>query len=357
MEAKTDCLHFNGYKPCGPHKKEGVHCPSCTHYLPAAGNILIIKLAAAGEVIRNTPLLRKLKLQHPASRIFWITKYPELLPKKEIHKILPWNWESIELLKNIEFDLVLSLDKEAAPCALAKEVRAKTKKGFSQENGVIVPFDSDAKEKWLSGAFDDLMKANTKHYVQEIFEISGFQFEEETYLLPEFKIPKSPFHSGSIVFLNTGVGEMWKPRKYSTAHWIETGCLLRKSGYNVLIGGGPAENAENIEIATAIGEGAFYPGVQSYTDFIAWMSLADTVVSCVSFGFHVAVGLQKKIVLLNNTFNRHEFYMYGRGQVLQPELPCLMCYKNDFDSNCVQRDCMDLIQPAQILRALEALRA
>jgi heptosyltransferase-2 len=117
--------------------------------------------------------------------------------------------------------------------------------------------------------------------------------------------------------------------------------------------GGPAEEPTNRAIAKA--SGAKYFGTYGMTDFIGLLSLADAVVTSVSFAFHLAVGLKKPMVLLNNTFNPHEFYMYGRGVVLQPELDCLMCYKNDFDDQCVTRDCMDLIRPDQIQAALQKL--
>ena len=189
-ETKTDCLHFNGYKPCLPHKQDGLHCRDCKSYQPSGIRILIIKLQASGEVIRNTPLLVRLEKEFPDAKIFWLTLYPELLPKQEIYKVLKFGADSSLILKDIEFDLLLSLDKDLEACALANQIRSKVKKGFSQRDGVIIPFDSDAKRKWLTGIFDDLMKENTKHYVEEIFEICGFQYDGEPYILPEYKIQK-----------------------------------------------------------------------------------------------------------------------------------------------------------------------
>src|SRR5512143_3100671 len=80
MELKPDCRHFLGHIPCRPHKKEGVHCGDCPHYDPANFNILIIKLGAIGDVIRTTPLLHRLKIEHPRAFITWLTLTPEVLP-------------------------------------------------------------------------------------------------------------------------------------------------------------------------------------------------------------------------------------------------------------------------------------
>ncbi len=54
-------------------------------------NILVIKTSALGDVVRTTPILRKLK-----GNIFWVTseKAKELLPKDKLKAIL--------ILKNLE---------------------------------------------------------------------------------------------------------------------------------------------------------------------------------------------------------------------------------------------------------------
>ncbi len=40
---------------------------------------------------------------------------------------------------------------------------------------------------------------------------------------------------------------------------------------------------------------------------------------------HIAVALKKKIILFNNIFNKNEFYLYGRGEIIEPEPKC-ECY-------------------------------
>ena len=67
---KTDCLDFKGYMPCEPHKEKGAVCETCDVYQPSGEKILILKLGAAGEVIRNTPLLHKIKEVYKNPKIF-----------------------------------------------------------------------------------------------------------------------------------------------------------------------------------------------------------------------------------------------------------------------------------------------
>ena len=272
--------------------------------------------------------------------------------------MLPWTIESALIVQDLEFDLLLSLDKDLEACALANRVRARVRRGFSQWNGGITTFDQNAHSKWERGVFDDLMKANRQHYIAETFEVCGFDFREEEYLLPEFRIPSVDLNAhtgGKKIALNTGAGDAWKPRKYSENRWVETARALKAQGHEVFLVGGSAEHELNQRIQAQ--SGAKYFGHFSMNEFIGLLSLADAVVTSVSFAFHVAVGLKKPIALLNNTFNPHEFYMYGRGVVLEPKLDCLMCYKNDFDENCVTRDCMDLIEPNRIVEAVSGLVA
>lgn len=350
--AKIDCLFFKGYMPCNFHKKSGAICNECGDYKKSGEKILIIKLGAAGEVIRNTPLLRKIKQEYTNPKIFWLTEYPELLPKKEIYKICNFNNKELELVRNIEFDVLYSLDKHEETGALANQINAKIKKGFSQKDGAFIPFDEDALLKWETGFRDDLMKKNTKHYVEEIFEICGFKFNGEKYLLPEYDIPKVGLDkSKKIVALNTGISEAWKPREYSINNWIELSKSLIEKNYEVMVVGGPKEDEKNKKISNE--SQAKYFGTFSRKEFIGLLELSDIVVTPVSFGFHVAVGLEKKIVLLNNVFNKHEFYMYGKGVVLEPNLPCLMCYKPDFDDKCPVVPCMDMVRPEKIVEEIE----
>lgn len=91
MEIKADCLHFLGDRPCEPHKREGVHCDDCPHYEPVDKRILIIKLGAMGDVIRTTPLIRKLREVWPKAEISWLTYHPELIPPPKLITSYPLN--------------------------------------------------------------------------------------------------------------------------------------------------------------------------------------------------------------------------------------------------------------------------
>ena len=111
--------------------------------------------------------------------------------------------------KNTVFDIVYSLDKELISCSLAKEVKARIKKGFKAENGKILPYDKDAEYLWLRGIDDDFMRKDKRHYIDEIFEACGFKFSNERYILPKYEVPSVDVdNSKPVVGLNTGVSDV-----------------------------------------------------------------------------------------------------------------------------------------------------
>src|ERR1051326_3758961 len=96
-EVKFDCRHFRGEIPCLPNKLRGKVC-ECDEYDPIKTKILIIKLGALGDVIRSTPLVTRFKKIYPNLHITWVTLSPEILPKDQIDKILPFDFKSVLLV-------------------------------------------------------------------------------------------------------------------------------------------------------------------------------------------------------------------------------------------------------------------
>jgi len=333
---KSDCRHFKGDIPCVYHKKEGVHCSDCPHYDRVEQRILIIKLGAAGDVIRTTPLLRKLKEVYPKAELYWLTRFPELVPNLVDH-ILPFQLESILILQATHFNYLFNLDKEKEACALAKLISAEVKKGFTLKGGKCSPIDQDAEEKFLTGLFDDYNKAKAKSYPQEIFEICGFRFSGERYILDNFE--SENFHwqipePRPLVGLNTGCGGRWRSRLWPEENWIELARRLKREGFGVLILGGEAEHQKNLRISRR--SGATYLGHFPLKQFINLVDQCDLVVTAVTMATHIAIGLGKRIVLFNNVFNKNEFELYGLGEILEPEFQCDCFYSPECPNNCMQ---------------------
>jgi heptosyltransferase-2 len=308
-----------------------------------------------GEVLRCTPLLRKIKEVYENPEIWWITDYPELINENWVDKILKFNWENYQIIKNIEFDIVYSLDKELICCSLANEVKSKIKKGFKIEDGKILPYDNDAYYLWRRGIDDKFMKNDKRHYIDEIFETCGFRFNGEEYILPPYDVPDVNIDKRKIVVgLNTGTSKTWKTRQWNKNNWIKLASKLIDNGFEVVLLGGKDEDKLNKEISEK--SGAKYFGTFPLRDFIGLVSLTDIVVTQVTFALHVAIGLKKKVVLMNNIFNKYEYYFYDLDHIiLEPNVPCKMCYKSNFDEDCYVKNCMDLIEVDDVFNSINEL--
>ena len=338
---KMDCRFFKGWVPCLPHKQHGVHCvqqdgTACTHYDRVTERILIIKLGAIGDVIRTTPLLHALHHIRPGAQVWWLTLTPEVLPS-DVDVPLPFTTQSMEVLHAVPFDLLINLDKDREACALAFSLSAAVKKGFIMRDGIPVPVDEDAVHKFMTGLFDDVNKANTKSYPQEIFEIAGLTFHGERYILDshaadgyKWKLPKRK----KIVGLNTGCGGRWTSRLWAEKNWVTLARRLKRAGVTPLLLGGEQEDARNRRIARR--SGALYLGHFPLPQFINLVDQCDLVVTAVTMAMHITIGLGKKIVLFNNIFNRHEFELYGLGEILEPDIPCTCYFSPVCHNNCMQ---------------------
>jgi len=359
-DIKFDCRFFRGDIPCKPHKQFGVHCVDekgndCEYYDPTIEKILIIKLGAIGDVIRTTPILSPIKKKFPNAKIFWLTLTPSIIPS-EVDTVLEFKVKDIEFLKSVEFDYVFNLDKDKEACALANELSSKVKKGFLLKEGIPVPADKDAEHKYLTGIFDDLSKSNKKNYLEEIFEICGFKYAGEKYILSSFDKYSSSWNldkSKKIIGLNTGCGGRWTSRLWADKNWIELATKLISEKYEVVFLGGSQEDEKNKKFAET--SGGKYLGHFPLEKFINLVNQCDLIVTGVTMAMHITIGLGKKIVLFNNIFNKNEFELFGNGEIIEPEKECKCFYR----PACINEDyqCMDYLKVDKVISTIDRLLA
>jgi ADP-heptose:LPS heptosyltransferase len=346
MNFNADCLHFKGHIPCKPHKQNGYHCDNCPAYEKVSKRILIIKLGAIGDVIRTTPLVVKFKKLYPNCKITWLTWTPDVLPSSQIDEILKWDANSIMYAQHSSWDIAINLDKEKEAGALLKIVDAKEKFGFVLKDNEIQPYNELAIHKFLTGMFDDVSKTNTKSYLTEIFEICGMKHTGEPYLMDthDDKNYKWDLPNGKkIIGLNTGCGGRWTTRLWSIDKWVELIAILKKQQpeAQILLLGGEAEDARNKEIQQR--SGALYLGYFSLFQFINLVNQCELIITQVTMGMHITLALGKKIILMNNIFNPHEFDLFGKGEIVMPDKECKCFYRG----SCVDGvSCMEQL-PAQ----------
>lgn len=345
----SDCRHFKGYIPCKPHKDFNVKCATCPYYEKTIGTILIIKLGAIGDVIRTTVLLHRLKKEYPYHKIWWLTYSPDIVPSV-VDNTLNFSVESVEILRAMSFDLVINLDKDIQAVALTNNLKYKDVKGFIMKDNMPHYANEDAKHKFLTGLFDDLNMQNSKSYPQEIYEICGWQYNGEEYILDlnsnyEWNIPND---GKKIIGLNTGCGDRWVSRLWPDSNWIDLIFMLQQNNYFPILLGGKQEDEKNKYFSNKTN--ALYLGNFPLNKFISEVNQCDLVVSAVTMGMHIAIGLKKPLILMNNIFNPNEFELYGRGEIVMPAKEC-QCF---FRAKCINDEyfCMDYISPNSIFQAI-----
>ncbi|HEY0256804.1 MAG TPA: glycosyltransferase family 9 protein [Candidatus Methylacidiphilales bacterium] len=356
---KTDCFHYRGHLPCAPHTRSGETC-TCQEYVPVKRRGVIIKLGAAGDVLRTTPLLRALAPAQTGTHVLWVTHSPELLPKEACEAVKP-DAATLARLSASEWDFCWNLDKDVEACALASVVRARERAGYALSGGVPFPVDERAWHKFATGIDNPYSKANQLSYVQEIFDIVSLPFAGEEYWLAApsdraLKRAKELLPGDEWVGLNTGAGWRWPTRIWPKSHWAELISLLKAQNIQPVILGGPEEAKLNGELAAETG--CLWPGVQSLDVFQAIIQRCQCLVTSVTQAMHLAIAARTPLVLFNTIFNANEFELYGRGEIVGPPAPC-ECY---YAPVCrTGRNCTTEITPERsfeaVLRALQRQKA
>ncbi len=349
-----DCRHFRGHIPCKPHKQHGVVCEDCKYFEQFKERILIIKLAAVGDVIRTTVLLGKLRREYPQAWISWLTETPAVVPTRSIasdgvDEVLKWGHDATLIVEESPWDWVIVLDKDREACALANRLETEKFSGYMLQDGLPMPANELALDKFITGIDDFKNRENTLSYPQEIFRICGFEWKDEEYLFDprlDQELPKGLPKKKPIIGLNTGCAPRWNTRLWPFENWSELARLLKSRGYTVLLLGGPDEHERNTELAKQ--GNATYLGHFPLPQFIRVMGECDVIVSAVTMAMHIAIGLRKRLVLFNNIFNQKEFELYDRGEIIEPDPPCECTFPISCDKNCMTR-----ITPEVVLTAVE----
>lgn len=370
---KTDCRHFRPDRPCTPHKLHGVVCGTCTEfYDPVRTRVLLVKLAAVGDVLRTTSLLPGIHRRWPGAHLTWVTSpsAAELFRGNPlVDRVLTSKGNvPVELLAE-SFDVIINPDAAADACALAHVARGAaggcTRIGFDiDERAAPIPL-SPAAERWLEmGVRDDKKKANRLTYQEHMAAILGVDFRREPPMLElspaerafgaELRERHAPRPGRRVIGLNTGAGGRWRFKR-----WTESGCAelsrrLLDAGHQVWLLGGPEEVERNARLAAATGDRAVETGCDNtLREFASIVDACDAVVTGDTLAMHVAIARAKPVVVLFGPTSLHEIETFGRGERIAPELDCLVCYKQDCDfvPNCMESISTDTVHAA-LLRQL-----
>lgn len=364
MDLKTDCRYFKGDKPCRFHKL----CLRCDNYGAGGRKILIIKLAAIGDVLRTTSILTGLKIKYPQSHITWLVNKEScflLENNPYIDRILTYDLDAVLQLLIGHFDLVLSLDKALGGASLATLVKSKEKKGFGiHKKGYLYPLNPESEYTFRLGIDNRLkFKQNKKTYQELIYEMCGLDYKNDEYILniseescvfgrdflKKNKIKKEDL----VIGLNTGSGEVFATKKWTIEGFIKlAGMLKNKLTAKVLLLGGPNEIQRNKEIKSRLKTTVIDTGCHnSLKDFMGIINCCSLVVSGDTLAMQLAIALKKKVVALFGPTCHREVDLFGRGEKIVSNINCAPCYRQ----NCDNLKCMASISPEEVFMAIKRL--
>jgi ADP-heptose:LPS heptosyltransferase len=366
---KTDCRHFRPDRPCTPHKLHGVVCGTCTEfYDPVQTRVLLVKLAAVGDVLRTTSLLPGLHRRWPRAHVTWLTS-PSAAPlfrgNPLVDRVLTSTGTApVELLAE-RFDVIINPDAAADACALAHVARGDLRIGFDIDDRAAPLPLSPAAERWLEmGVRDDQKRANRLTYQEHMAAILGVDYRKEPPILELNDLERAvgaslrarhpPRPGRRVVGLNTGAGGRWRFKRWTEAHCAEFSRRLLDEGHQVWLLGGPEEVERNARLAAATGGRALETGCDNtLREFAGIVDACDAVVTGDTLAMHIAIARAKPVVVLFGPTSLHEIEVFDRGERIAPELDCLVCYKQDCDfvPNCMESITTESVHAA-LLRQL-----
>ncbi len=347
----TDCRHFTGYKPCRFRRP----CPRCPHHDPVSTEVLLINLDALGDVLRTTAVLAPVRRAWPGARITWLTRprAAALLHRHpDIDAVLPLGAESIAQLRARRFDVLLNVDKSATAGALAATLTAADKRGFGIDHrGVIVPLNPQARYLYDTG-LDDALKfqRNTKSEPQLLCEAFGLPYQRDPYRLHLDDIP--PAGPPRQVGVNTGCSLLYPYKKLPLSTLkAAIARIAAQTSEPVLLLGGPEDADRNAALADSLG-----PLVESTPTSgglrvgAAHVRRCAVVVTGDSLGMHMAIALERHVVVWFGVTCPQEIELYGRGIKLLADVSCAPCWRRRCENT---PKCFDRVDPDWIATAVQ----
>ena len=272
-------------------------------------SILIIKLGATGDVVRTTPLLRRLN-----GPVTWITAENNLTLLQGIDREGRYlSWENRKCVAKTVYDLVINLEDDWESSRFLKELKFKQLFGAHLNADDQLAYTSDSRE-WFNLSListygreeaDRRKLLNRRTYQELIFEGLGLGFCGEPYYLP----PSIPTRLQGDVAISSTAGPVWPMKKW--AYFDELKRELQAMGLTVNI----LQNRPSL------------------LEHLADVQGHRCLVSGDSLPMHLALGSGVRCVSIFTCTSPWEIYGYGlQEKVVSPFLQNFF-YKRGYDRN------------------------
>lgn len=310
-------------------------------------NILIVKLGAAGDVVRTTALLPGLKDRYPDALIDWLAEYRVadlLVGNPLIHRVF-YIGDLTELRKQ-SYDLVINLDEDEEVCHLATQIPTKQFFGAYVKNEELhytddaAPwFDMGLLSRHGKETADKLKLENRKSHPELFYNMLGLRYSKQRPHVPlderarAFAASFARTHGittdAEVIGINTGSRHRWRDKRLGITETVQLmqGILKKKPTAKLIVLGGPSEAGRNEQILAAVPEAIDGGSHNELKEFAAIVNLCDTVVTSDSLALHIANALGKKTVAFFAPTSPWEIELYDRGIKVLPVKGCLACYR------------------------------
>ncbi len=325
--------------------------------------IIVIKLGAAGDVLRTLPLMRAIRDAHTGAEVTLVTKEDIVELVKGIDYI--HHVKTIPLRAGLEADMLYNFDTDEIALEIATHTPAKRKYGFYALDGYPAAYNTGA-EYYLNTIFDDeLKKKNTLTYQEMMFAAAELPVTKEVYHLPIESSAKNYANRfvesrlsgrGRIIGIHMGASSRWPSKVWSLSYVEDFIKKASTQGYETILFGGPNEiNEHELLSKKLVSENIPFARnnpQNSKQEFLALLEKCDVVICSDSFALHAAIGLQKKILALFFCTSPNELEGYGLvTKIISPKLYEFFPEKSDvFDKGLVES-----ISVEQVLTELKKL--
>jgi heptosyltransferase II len=286
-------------------------------------SVLIIKLGATGDVVRTTPLLRR--LDGPVS---WITAEKNFALLEGIHRELRCvSWENRKRVADTAYDLVINLEDDRETSSFLKELKVKQLFGAYLNGDDQLTYTSDSRD-WFDLSLissygreeaDRLKLLNRRTYQELIFHGLTLGFNGERYYLPR---PRPTGLQGDVAISSTA-GPIWPMKKW--AYYDELKKELESSGLKVNI----------------------LQGRPTLLEHLADVQGHRCLVSGDSLPMHLALGSGVRCVSIFTCTSPWEIYGYGLQEKIVSPFLGKFFYKRGYD-----RDATNAISVENVMDAV-----
>jgi heptosyltransferase II len=260
-------------------------------------NVLIVKLGATGDVVRTTPLLRRL-----SGSVTWITAAKNgVLLDGLSDNLRHFSWEARARALDIPYDLAINLEDTLEAAIFLKSVRPGEIFGAYIDSNNSLRYTENSR-CWFDLSLisshgrqeaDRLKLLNRQSYQELIFSGLGLDFAGETYLLPE---SIETGLSGDVA-IAVDAGPIWPMKR-----WAYYGQLIRRLEDKGLI----------VKVL---------PKRSSLLEHLADVRNHCCLVGGDSLPMHLALGTDTRCVTLFTCTSPWEIYDYGiQKKIVSPVL-------------------------------------